>query len=95
MTFDYHGYQPKGDKKNSAFFDEYRLKIYERRKSSGLEDLLGKAAAQRRMKQMGEGRRLDLAGMTPDVAKVFRLTRMDSIFTIHEDMAAALQRVAG
>ncbi|MDD9727913.1 STAS domain-containing protein [Roseovarius sp. SK2] len=47
------------------------------------------------MKQMGDGRRLDLAGLTPDVAKVFRLTRMDSIFVIHKDMAAALQRAAG
>ncbi len=34
-------YTPKGDKKNSAFFDEYRLKIYDRRKTSGLEQLLG------------------------------------------------------
>ncbi len=34
-------YAPKGDKKNSAFFDEYRLKIYERRHGSGLDDLLG------------------------------------------------------
>lgn len=41
MTVDELTYTPKGDKKNSAFFDEYRLKIYERRKSSGLEDLLG------------------------------------------------------
>ncbi|MFN3211298.1 MAG: STAS domain-containing protein [Roseovarius sp.] len=47
------------------------------------------------MKQMGEGCRLDLAGLTPDVARVFRLTRMDSIFVIHPDMAAALQRAAG
>ncbi len=41
MTFDYQGYQPKGDKKNSEFFEEYRPKIYERRKSSGIEDLVG------------------------------------------------------
>ncbi|MCA9015205.1 MAG: hypothetical protein KDA77_07715 [Planctomycetaceae bacterium] len=33
-------YQPGGDKKNSEFFDEYRMKIYERRQSSGMEDLL-------------------------------------------------------
>ena len=37
--------QPGGDKKNSAFFDEYRMKIYERRQSSGLEDLLEKMRA--------------------------------------------------
>jgi hypothetical protein len=34
-------YEPTGDKKNSDFFNEYRLKIYERRRDSGLEDLLG------------------------------------------------------
>jgi len=34
-------WEPLGDKKNSDFFNEYRLKIYERRRVSGLEDLLG------------------------------------------------------
>jgi hypothetical protein len=38
-------YRPKGDKKNSGFFEEYRIKIYERRKSSGIEDLLGNMRA--------------------------------------------------
>ena len=38
MTFDELSYQPLGDKRNSAFFDEYRQKIYERRKSSGLSE---------------------------------------------------------
>lgn len=33
-------YQPKGDKQNSDYFNEYRVKIYERRKASGLDDLL-------------------------------------------------------
>ncbi|MZR30245.1 hypothetical protein [Sneathiella litorea] len=41
MVFDYAGYQPKGDKKNSEFFNEFRQRIYERRKSSGIEDLVG------------------------------------------------------
>lgn len=41
MTFDEMSYQPLGDKKHSAFFEEYRQKIYERRKSSGLSELLG------------------------------------------------------
>ena len=35
------------------------------------------------VKLMGTTQRLDLAGLTPTVDKVFRLTRMDSIFTIH------------
>ncbi|MCC5792560.1 MAG: hypothetical protein JJT82_08150 [Legionellaceae bacterium] len=34
-------YEPKGDKHNSAFFEEYKHKIYERRIASGLEDLYG------------------------------------------------------
>ncbi len=38
-------YEPLGDKKNSDFFNEYRLKIYQRRKESGLEDLLGNLCA--------------------------------------------------
>ena len=42
MTLDIMTVEPKGDKKNSEFFDEYRLKIYERRRSSGLEELLGR-----------------------------------------------------
>ncbi|MCR9215419.1 MAG: hypothetical protein NXI13_17020 [Proteobacteria bacterium] len=45
MTFDYQGYQPKGDKKNSEFFEDYRPRIYERRKSSGIEDLVGNMRA--------------------------------------------------
>ncbi|MEX0582909.1 MAG: hypothetical protein WD185_04510 [Sneathiella sp.] len=45
MAFDYAGYEPKGDKKNSAFFNDFRPKIYERRKSSGIEDLVGNMRA--------------------------------------------------
>lgn len=35
------------------------------------------------MKLLGPERRLELAGLTPTVQKVFRLTRMDSVFIIH------------
>lgn len=35
------------------------------------------------MKILGPERRLELAGLTPSVAKVFSLTRMDTVFTIH------------
>lgn len=45
MSLDLMSWQPLGDKKNSDFFNEYRLKIYERRRTSGLEDLLEKLAA--------------------------------------------------
>lgn len=35
------------------------------------------------MKMLGPERRLELAALTPPVERVFRLTRMDSVFTIH------------
>lgn len=58
-------------------------------------DSSGLGAIVAAMKQMGAGRRLDLAGLAPDVAKVFRLTRMETVFVIHEDAEASLRRAAG
>ena len=55
MRFDYEGYTPKGDKKNSDFFEEYRLKIYERRHSSGIEDLVGHMKAPVIQVEAGDG----------------------------------------
>jgi anti-sigma B factor antagonist len=43
------------------------------------------------MKLLGPGRKLELAGLTPTVLKVFRLTRMDSVFTIHPDVPEGLR----
>ena len=45
MAIDVTTYEPKGDKKNSEYFDEYRGKIYERRIKSGLSELLGEMQA--------------------------------------------------
>lgn len=45
MSIDVLEYTPRGDKKNSEFFEEFRIKIYERRKSSGIEDLVGTMTA--------------------------------------------------
>jgi anti-sigma B factor antagonist len=45
--------------------------------SSGLGAVVGV------MKMLGPDRRLELAALTPTVERVFRLTRMDSVFTIH------------
>ncbi len=45
------------------------------------------------MKLLAPARRLELAGLTPTVEKVFRLTRMDSVFTIHPDLARGLEHV--
>lgn len=45
------------------------------------------------MKFLAPERRLELAALTPPVAKVFRLTRMDSVFTIHHQPPGDLQAV--
>lgn len=46
------------------------------------------------MKLLGPGRALELCALTANVAKVFRLTRMDSVFTLHDRVppVAALRR---
>ena len=53
--------------------------------SSGLGAVVGS------MKQLGRSRTLDLAGLTPTVEKVFRITRMDRVFRIFANTEAALQ----
>ncbi|NCO17337.1 MAG: anti-sigma factor antagonist, partial [Alphaproteobacteria bacterium] len=40
---------------------------------------------------IGPERKLELVGLTPTVAKVFRLTRMDTIFTIHPALPEGLR----
>ncbi|MEM9425438.1 MAG: STAS domain-containing protein [Pseudomonadota bacterium] len=56
--------------------------------SSGLGAVVGS------MKQLGRSRRLDLAGLTPTVEKVFRITRMDRVFRIFPNVDAAIEDVA-
>ena len=56
--------------------------------SSGLGAVVGS------MKQLGRTRTLDLAGLTPTVEKVFRITRMDRVFRIFPDTETALQDAA-
>ncbi len=58
-------------------------------------DSSGLGAIVAAMKQLGKGRKLDLAALTPDVEKVFRLTRMDTVFTIHPDVPGSAEREAG
>jgi anti-sigma B factor antagonist len=43
------------------------------------------------MKMLAPDRRLELSGLTPTVEKVFRLTRMDTVFTIHPALEAGLR----
>lgn len=49
---------------------------------------LGAVVAARKL--LGSGRTLELAGLTPPVAKVMTLTRMHTVFPIHADVDAAL-----
>ncbi len=51
--------------------------------SSGLGAIVGV------MKLLGADRRLELVGLTTNVQKVFRLTRLDTVLTIHESLADA------
>ncbi|MFP4327259.1 MAG: STAS domain-containing protein [Paracoccaceae bacterium] len=53
-------------------------------------DSSGLGAIVAAMKQLGDQRKLELAGLTPGVERVFRLTRMDSVFPIHDSAAAAI-----
>lgn len=57
-------------------------------------DSSGLGAIVASMKQLGDGQKLELAGMSPNVQKVFRLTRMDSIFTLHPTLDDALGQQA-
>lgn len=50
-------------------------------------DSSGLGAVVASMKLLGADRKLELAGLTPTVEKVFRLTRMDTVFTIHKDVS--------
>ena len=47
-------------------------------------DSSGLGAVVAAFKQAAPERRLELAGLSPTVEKVFKLTRMDSVFKIHE-----------
>lgn len=57
--------------------------------SSGLGAIVGA------MKALEADRHLHLAGLTPDVDKVFRLTRMDTVFAIHAQASDARETLAG
>jgi anti-sigma B factor antagonist len=54
----------------------------------GFLDSSGLGAVVAVMKALGPGRHLELAALTPPVARVFRLTRMDTIFTIHSEASS-------
>ncbi|MEP3276365.1 MAG: hypothetical protein ABJN26_10805 [Stappiaceae bacterium] len=55
MAFDYSEYEPRGDKKNSEFFEEYLGKIYQRRQQCGTEELVGTMQAVLVQVESGDG----------------------------------------
>ena len=55
-------------------------------------DISGLGAVVAAMKALGPDRPLELSGLTPTVQKVFRLTRMDSVFIIHASMPDGLRQ---
>lgn len=57
-------------------------------------DSSGLGALVAAMKQIGPDRRLDLAAVTPKVERVFRLTRMDTVFRLFPDTDTACQASA-
>ncbi len=54
-------------------------------------DSSGLGAIVAAMKMLAPDRRLELAALSGNVARVFALTRMDSVFVIHPDAASALE----
>lgn len=57
-------------------------------------DSSGLGAVVAAMKLAAPERKLELAGLNAMVQNVFRLTRMDTVFTIHPDVAAATTKLA-
>ena len=57
-------------------------------------DSSGLGAIVSSMKHLGSGRKMDLAALNPDVDKVFRLTRMDTVFKIYADIETATGQVS-
>lgn len=55
-------------------------------------DSSGLGAVVAAMKQLESESRLDLAGLNPAVDKVFRLTRMDTVFDLYATLDDALAR---
>ena len=58
----------------------------------GFMDSSGLGAILAIRRALPESRRLELAGPTANVERVFRLTRMDTVFTIHETAPAGTPR---
>ncbi len=60
----------------------------------GFLDSSGLGAVVAAFKQAAPERKLELAGLSPTVEKVFKLTRMDSVFTIHKSAGDVTAKLA-
>jgi anti-sigma B factor antagonist len=58
-------------------------------------DSSGLGAIVASMKALGGARKLELCGLQGNVEKVFRLTRLDSVFRVHPSAAAARASMGG
>ncbi len=56
-------------------------------------DSSGLGAIVATMKNMGQSRKLALAGLSPNVERVFKLTRMDSVFSVFPTLQGALDEL--
>ncbi len=56
-------------------------------------DSSGLGAIVAAMKSLGRDRKLALAGLTPTVERVFKLTRMDSVFSVFPTLEGALSEL--
>ncbi|WP_417271985.1 STAS domain-containing protein [Celeribacter halophilus] len=57
-------------------------------------DSSGLGAVVAALKAIRHGQSLDLAALHPTVMRVFHLTRMDTVFTIHPDVTTAIEGIA-
>lgn len=57
-------------------------------------DSSGLGALVAAMKHLGANRPLELAALSKNVKKVFQLTRMDKVFTLHDRVSDAIEEFA-
>ena len=70
--------------------DESNSKILLNLEQVEFIDSSGLGAVVSVMKHLSKGSKMDLCALTPTVEKVFRLTRMDSIFSIYATLEQAV-----
>ena len=77
-------YTPMGDKKNSDFFEEYLPRVYDRRRESGLNEIVGNTAAVVVQVQHGDAvlYMAELAAMGPYRLQTSRLTDTHKLYVL-------------